>query len=150
MKPSPLLVLPLLVACSNAPQLTATLSPYRVDVRQGNFVTQEMVAQLKPGQTRDQVRFILGSPLVTDIFHADRWDYVYRFKPFRGEVQERRLAVFFEKNQLVRVAGDVVAQDGAAGAEGSRAVPRVIDIAPAATEPAKPAEPALEEGKAGQ
>jgi len=78
-----LLLLPFLAACSNTPQITNYLSPYRIDVRQGNFVTQEMVAQLKPGLTRDQVRFILGSPLVADMFHVDRWDYVYRFRPAR-------------------------------------------------------------------
>jgi outer membrane protein assembly factor BamE len=54
-------------------------------VRQGNFVTQEMVAQLKPGLSREQVRFILGSPLVADMFHADRWDYVYRYQQGHGE-----------------------------------------------------------------
>ena len=50
-------------------------SPYRPDIQQGNFVSQEMLAQLKVGQTREQVLFILGTPLLTDIFHADRWDY---------------------------------------------------------------------------
>lgn len=135
MKPSLLLALPVLAACSSAPELTSYLSPYKIDVRQGNFVSQEMVAQLKPGQTRDQVRFILGSPLVTDIFHADRWDYLYRYKPTYGEVQERRLTVFFEKDVLVRVAGDVIAQGTASGGEGARPAPRVIDIAPAAEAP---------------
>jgi outer membrane protein assembly factor BamE len=107
------LILPVLVAaCSNAPQVTSYLSPYRIDVRQGNFVTQEMVAQLKPGLTREQVRFILGSPLVTDMFHADRWDYLYRLQPGRGETQQRHLAVFFQDGKLTRVAGDVVADDG--------------------------------------
>jgi outer membrane protein assembly factor BamE len=107
------LILPILVAaCSNAPQVTSYLSPYRIDVRQGNFVTQEMVAQLKPGLTREQVRFILGSPLVTDMFHADRWDYLYRLQPGRGETQQRHLAVFFQDGKLTRVAGDVVADDG--------------------------------------
>ena len=68
-----LLYLPLLAACSGTPQITNYLSPYRVDVRQGNMVTQDMVAQLKPGLSREQVKFILGSPLVADMFHADRW-----------------------------------------------------------------------------
>ena len=111
-----LLLLPFLAACSNSPQITDYLSPYRIDVRQGNFVTQEMVAQLKPGLSREQVRFILGSPLVTDMFHADRWDYVYRFQPGRGEVQQRALTVFFHDNKLTRVTGDVVAEDGAKAA----------------------------------
>lgn len=149
MRPS-FLLLPLLAACSSAPQLTSYLSPYKLDVRQGNFVTQEMVAQLKPGQSRDQVRFILGSPLVTDIFHADRWDYVYRFKPFLGETQERRLTVFFENNQLVKVSGDVVAQEGAGGAEAVRPAARMIEIAPAPGDSPKPRDPEGGEGKSAQ
>ena len=122
-----LLLLPFLAACSNTPQITSYLSPYRIDVRQGNFVTQEMVALLKPGQTRDQVRFILGSPLVADMFHVDRWDYVYRFRPGHGEVQQRTMTVFFQDNKLTRVAGDVVAEEGSK-AEAPRAATQVIDI----------------------
>jgi outer membrane protein assembly factor BamE len=83
--------------------------------------------------TREQVRFILGTPLVADIFHAQRWDYIYSFRPGRGEMQQRRLAVFFEDNKLVRVAGDVVgaepgeAEAAASAAAGART--RVIEIA---------------------
>ncbi len=97
----------LLAACSAAP----TVKPYRIDIRQGNVVTQEMVAQLKPGLTKDQVRFVLGSPLVADMFHTDRWDYIYYFNPGQGELQQRRLTVFFEQGKLARLAGDVVAGD---------------------------------------
>jgi outer membrane protein assembly factor BamE len=71
-----------------------------------------MMSQLKPGQTREQVRFILGSPLVSDMFHADRWDYIYRLQPGRGEAEQRRIAVFFQDEKLVRVGGDVIADDG--------------------------------------
>ncbi len=106
-----LFFLPLLAACSGTPVITNVLSPYRMDVRQGNMVSQEMVAQLRPGLSREQVRFILGSPLVVDMFHADRWDYVYRFQPGHGEIQQRVLTVFFQDNKLLRVAGDVVADD---------------------------------------
>lgn len=130
-----LLFLPFLAACSNPPQIpniTNVLSPYRIDVRQGNFVTQEMVAQLKPGLTRDQVRFILGSPLVADMFHADRWDYVYRYRRGREEVQQRTLTVFFVDNKLTRVAGDVVADDGSKP-EVPRPAAQVIDIPAPAT-----------------
>ena len=109
MKRFAILLLPLLAACANAPDLAARLTPYRIDVRQGNYVTPEMAAQLKPGQTKDQVRFILGTPLLTDIFHADRWDYAYSFTPGHGQPQQRRLAVFFADGKLVRVGGDVVA-----------------------------------------
>lgn len=132
-----LLFLPLLAACSNTPQITNFLSPYRIDVRQGNMVTQEMVAQLKPGLTREQVRFILGSPLVADMFHVDRWDYVYRFRPGRGEVEQRVLTVFFQDNKLTRVAGDVVADDGAR-ADAPKPAAQVIDIpAPGAADAAE-------------
>ncbi|MCX7167466.1 MAG: outer membrane protein assembly factor BamE [Rhodocyclales bacterium] len=132
-----LLLLPFLAACSNTPQVTSYLSPYRIDVRQGNFVTQEMVALLKPGLSRDQVRFILGSPLVVDMFHADRWDYVYRFRPGNGEVQQRSMAVYFQDNKLTRVTGDVVAEDGTK-AEAPKPAAQVIEIlAPAAPDAVK-------------
>lgn len=129
-----LLLLPLLAACSSGPRITDYMSPYRIDVRQGNLVTQEMVAQLKPGLTREQVRFILGSPLVTDMFHADRWDYVYRFKPGHGEAQQRRLAVYFQDNKLLRVGGDVVAEEGTP-ADAAPQGARLVDIPGTAPEP---------------
>jgi outer membrane protein assembly factor BamE (lipoprotein component of BamABCDE complex) len=82
------------------------ITPYRSDVQQGNWVTSEMVALLKPGMTREQVRFALGSPALADIFHADRWDYPYMFKPGRGEPEQRLLTVFFESDRLARWQGD--------------------------------------------
>ncbi|NJD35440.1 MAG: outer membrane protein assembly factor BamE [Betaproteobacteria bacterium] len=121
------LLLPFLAACSNAPVITSVLTPYRIDVRQGNFVTQDMVAQLKPGLSREQVRFILGSPLVADMFHVDRWDYVYRFQPGHGEAEQRALTVFFQDNKLTRVAGDVVADDGS-GAQSPKPAAQVVNI----------------------
>jgi len=88
------------------------LTPYRIDVQQGNFVSQDMTTQLKRGMTKDQVRFILGTPLLTDIFHADRWDYVYLLdRPGEPRV-ERHLAVYFENDRLARLEGDVVAAAG--------------------------------------
>lgn len=74
--------------------------PYRPDIQQGNFVSQEMVAQLKPGMTQDQVIFLLGTPLLTDIFHGDRWDYAFRMQKGNGEVTSSRVTVFF-KDKLV-------------------------------------------------
>lgn len=86
------------------------LAPYRMDIQQGNFVSQDMVSQLKRGMTRDQVRFVLGTPLVTDIFHANRWDYVYYLdRPGQPRV-ERRLAVFFDDDRLARLEGDVAGE----------------------------------------
>jgi len=127
-----LLLLPLLAACSTSQGVTSMLSPYRIDVRQGNYLDQEMVAKLRPGMTRDQVRFALGTPLVSDIFHADRWDYIYRFQPGRGEPQLRRLVVFFVDDKLARVGGDVVAETAesaaAAAAEKGNQSARVIEV----------------------
>jgi outer membrane protein assembly factor BamE len=120
-----------------------------MDVRQGNMVTQEMVAKLRPGMTMDQVRFVLGTPLITDIFHADRWDYVYRFQPGLGEVVERKFTAFFADGKLVRVAGDVSAMapaepDGSAENAAAEApddgVPGVVDVAPAGALPPSPQE----------
>ena len=129
MKLNVLLILPFLAACSSMPDVTSYVSPYKIDIRQGNYVSQEMVAQLKPGQTRDQVRFILGSPLIADMFHADRWDYVYRFKPGnKGEIQDRRFTVFFVDNKLARVAGDVIPHDGSPDAEAPKPAAREIVI----------------------
>jgi len=94
--------------------IAQNFSPYRMEIQQGNYVSQEAVAQLKPGMTRDQVRFVLGTPLVSDIFHRDRWDYVFlRQRANRGEIEQRRFAVFFEDGKLQRVDGDIVAAAGA-------------------------------------
>lgn len=128
--------LPLVAACSNTPSVTSYLTPYKIDVRQGNMVTQEMAAQLKPGLTKDQVRFILGTPLVADMFHADRWDYVYRFQPGHGEAQQRRLIVYFQDGKLARVGGDVSAAEADGGQAPAKAAIREIEItAPATAKP---------------
>jgi outer membrane protein assembly factor BamE len=81
------------------------LSPYRIDIQQGNFVSQEMVSQLKEGMTSDQVRFVLGTPLLTDIFHANRWDYPFRLQKGNGEVTISRVTLFFKDNRLARFEG---------------------------------------------
>src|SRR5258708_11651720 len=87
------------------------VTPYRMVIQQGNFISQEMVSQLKPGMTKEQVRYVLGTPLVADIFHADRWDYVYYKDPRRGTREGRKIAVLFENGKLARVLGDVVAAE---------------------------------------
>lgn len=80
--------------------------PYRADVQQGNWITAEQVARLEPGMTREQVRFILGTPMLQDIFRTNRWDYTYFNKPGYGDTEERQFTVWFEGDQLVRWAGD--------------------------------------------
>jgi outer membrane protein assembly factor BamE len=83
------------------------VTPYKIDIQQGNFVSQDMVAQLKPGMTREQVRFLLGTPLLTDIFHGERWDYVYFREAPNGKREQRKLAVFFADGRLTRLHGDL-------------------------------------------
>jgi outer membrane protein assembly factor BamE len=99
-----------LLACSSVPRI---VNEYRIDVQQGNVLTQEMVSQLRPGLSKDQVRFILGTPVLMDMFHANRWDYFYWLKKGNsGEIETRRFSVFFDADgKLTRVAGDVAPAD---------------------------------------
>jgi outer membrane protein assembly factor BamE len=82
------------------------LKPYRPDVHQGNIVTQEMVDQLRIGMSREQVRFMLGTPLMTSEFHKERVDYIYYLNPRRGPIQNRRLTMHFKDNRLDRFDND--------------------------------------------
>lgn len=112
--------------------VVGVVDPYRIDVRQGNYVDQDMLSQLRRGMTRDQVRYVLGSPLVVDLFRNDRWDYVYRFRPGRGEVQQRAISLYFVGDALDRVDGDVeVAQGGDAATAPAPERNRVVEIPPA-------------------
>ncbi len=100
-----------LFACSSVPRI---VNEYKIDVQQGNVLSQDMVAQLKPGLSKDQVRFILGTPVLMDMFHANRWDYVYRMQKGNGSVELRKFSTFFDAgDKLVRVAGDVSAAQAA-------------------------------------
>jgi outer membrane protein assembly factor BamE len=81
------------------------ITPYKVEVVQGNVVTSEQVALVKPGQTRAQVRDVLGSPLLTDPFHADRWDYVFTIRRQGAEPQLRRVVVRFKDDVFASIEG---------------------------------------------
>jgi len=85
-----------------------SLTPYRMDVQQGNVITQDMIAKVQPGMTRSQVRFALGTPLIMDPFHNDRWDYVYLYQKAGVVTEQRRIVVVFKDDRLVRIEGDVV------------------------------------------
>ena len=102
-----------LSACSSLRDATTSMStlgglikPYKIDVVQGNVITREQVSALKTGMTRVQVRDVLGTPLLQSVFHAGRWDYVFSYRRGGGPDQIRKLAVFFEGNNLVRVEAD--------------------------------------------
>lgn len=135
-----ILIFLLLGGCTQVPMLP-TVTPHKIDIQQGNYVTQEMVAKLKPGMTRSQVRFILGTPLVVDPFRTDRWDYVYLYKKGGTVTEQRRIAVIFKDDKLERIEGDVVPAKTPAAMEGS-----------ASRGPAKPAgaQPKPQPGAPGQ
>ncbi len=97
-------------ACSSFDSATSRLvgvvTPYKIDVVQGNFVSREQVEALQPGMGRQQVRDILGTPLVTSLFHDDRWEYVFTLKRPGMELQTRKLTVFFQGDRFERAEGD--------------------------------------------
>ncbi|MDB6063007.1 MAG: rane protein [Verrucomicrobiaceae bacterium] len=83
---------------------------YRLKIDQGNIITQEMVNQLKPGMTRDQVKFVMGSPLILDPFHDNRWDYVYTVLDPKGKRTGQKLTILFNNDTLSGLSGDFIPQ----------------------------------------
>jgi outer membrane protein assembly factor BamE len=83
--------------------LLGVITPYRIDIVQGNVVTKEQIALIKPGMSRTQVRDLLGSPMVTDVFHADRWDYVFTINRPGAPAQRRSIVAWFEGERLTRL-----------------------------------------------
>jgi outer membrane protein assembly factor BamE len=100
-----LTMMSLLLTCSS---LGAIDFPgvYKIAIPQGNIITQKMIDQLRPGMTKRQVIFVMGTPLVRDPFHQDRWDYVYNFQPGGGIRGQERVSVFFVDDALVNFTGD--------------------------------------------
>ena len=92
----------LIAGCSWVP----SLGVYKIDVNQGNFVTQDAVEKLKVGQTKSQVRLLLGTPLIADAFHGNRWDYVYRFENQGRVLEDRKFVANFKDDKLETWAGD--------------------------------------------
>jgi outer membrane protein assembly factor BamE len=130
----------LLAGCSlglDKPLLLPGITPYRIDIQQGNYVTLDMLAKLKPGMTRSQVRYVMGTPLIVDAFHQNRWDYVYNYRK-AGELTEQRVVTMvFEGDRLARIEGDVVA---AKGGDGKAMAEKPVAVKPpAAPVPATPA-----------
>ena len=93
----------MLSACSSLPEMPKV---YKADVVQGNFVSREQVQALRAGMPRQAVRDVLGTPLVTSLFHADRWDYAFTIRRQGTEPQQRRISVFFKGDTLDRIEGD--------------------------------------------
>lgn len=91
---------------SSMSTLGGLITPYKIDILQGNVVVREQVQALQTGMSREQVRGILGTPLVASVFHANRWDYVFTFKRQGQAAQMRKVAVFFEGDTLAKVEAD--------------------------------------------
>ena len=84
--------------------LSGCVRTYRIDIQQGNIVTPEQIEQLKPGMEKAEVRYLLGTPLVEDPFHTERWDYFYSFRSGETrQVEQQRLTVFFDNGQLIKI-----------------------------------------------
>ena len=97
----------LLAGCAGSGERLANMvTPYRPEVVQGNVVTREQVDALRPGMSRQQVREILGTPLMTSLFHANRWEYVFTLRRQGVQDQARHLTVFFDKDRFERTEGD--------------------------------------------
>ena len=85
---------------SSGDSVLGLVSPHRIDIQQGNVVTQEQMARVKPGMNRLQVRDALGTPLLTDAFHPDRWDYIFTLRQGGRPVQRRNIVLIFEGDVL--------------------------------------------------
>ncbi|MEW8508010.1 MAG: outer membrane protein assembly factor BamE [Candidatus Thiodiazotropha sp.] len=97
-------ILPLLSACSSWEDFSLVHSP---DIEQGNIVTPEMVALLKPGMSKRQVRFALGTPMLVDVFHQQRWDYLFAVKRRNEPMEIKRFSLYFEGDSLARFGGEI-------------------------------------------
>ena len=135
-------------ACSSVPRV---VNEYKIDIQQGNVLTQDMVSQLRPGLTKDQVRYILGTPVLMDMFHANRWDYIYTLKKGNtGETERRKFSTFFDANgKLTRVSGDVAAATAADVAASSATRMQELDLGSVGADDMAPA-PADERGFFGK
>jgi outer membrane protein assembly factor BamE len=96
-----------LVGCqSNDPNRSGIFQPYRVDIPQGNYITKEMLSLVKPGMSQQQVKFALGAPLLTPVFNADRWDYVFRHQFINGTSDLKRVVIRFKDGKVGTIDAD--------------------------------------------
>ena len=93
------------------------LTVHKIDVQQGNALDAEMVEKITLGMNKEQVRYVLGSPLITDSFHPDRWDYIYLFTPGYGDQQRRQLTLTFDRNEVIDIVKHNIVEDDIASLE---------------------------------
>jgi outer membrane protein assembly factor BamE len=123
----------IIITCFASLPLVACVSRWHIvhhiDVQQGNVVTQDMVDLLKVGMNRSQVQFIMGTPLVIDTFHQQRWDYIYYFKPGYGEPTEQKVTLLFDNDTLTGIQGAVHPEAGVLVA-GEKNTPVTVVVPP--------------------
>jgi outer membrane protein assembly factor BamE len=136
------LMLSLVAGCSSS----SYIGQHRIDVQQGNALDHESIARLKPGLSRTQVRFLLGTPLLVDPFRTDRWDYVYMFYAAGKLTEQKHIALFFDGDTLTRIEGDVPT---AAAPGNAPAVPAPVTQTAPDVPAALPVEPSPSTGPAG-
>lgn len=122
------------------------IQPYKVEIQQGNFISREQVSALRQGMTRDQVRFVLGTPMLAPMFKGDRWDYLFYIRRTSGLVVERKLTVWFDKDErLDHWVGDEMPierpHDVEVAAPAPETAPKPADVTPDPPQPAEPAAP---------
>jgi outer membrane protein assembly factor BamE len=105
-RPMRVLIATLLLLCVTACGFVGFPGVYKINIEQGNIITQDIIDQLQPGMSRRQVRFILGTPLVEDTFDQDRWDYPYEIKLGDEIIRKAMVTVYFDGDRLVDVKGD--------------------------------------------
>lgn len=129
----PILLTVFCVACGSYSANMPSIKPYKMDIQQGNVVTPKMMMQLRPGMTKSQVRFIMGTPLLVDSFHADRWDYFYQMRKQGKIIEQRRVILEFDGDTLSHVRGDVIpaGSDASAPAEKSQTMQPKTVVKPA-------------------
>ena len=116
-------ILSLLIACT--PIQDSSLI-YRHDIQQGNEIDTQMLLQLKPDMTKAQVKFILGTPLIQDSFHKNRWDYIFVLIKNGKKVERRHVILNFEKDLLKSITGEVIPSQG--GNENTQSETKVIEV----------------------
>ena len=87
------------------------LTVHKIDVQQGNALDAETVDKIEMGMNKEQVQYVLGSPLITDSFHPDRWDYIYLFTPGYGEEERRQLTLTFDRNEVIDINKKNIVKD---------------------------------------
>jgi outer membrane protein assembly factor BamE len=111
------------------------ITPYRIEIVQGNVVTSEQVARVKPGMNRSQVRDVLGTPLLTDPFHGDRWDYLFSIRRKGTEYQQRSVVVWFDGDSMRSIEApdlpserEFISAISTSAASGRVPTPRVLEL----------------------